>query len=191
MQIYLPQSQWLDTSTVLTVRTKGNPAALAAAVRNAVWSVDSNQPVAHVATMDQVIGTSIAPRRFAMTLFGIFAALALVLATVGLYGVLTHNVTTRTNEIGVRMALGAQGRHIVRLVIHEGLLMTALGTGIGLIGAAGLTQFLASQLFDVSPTDPMTFVGVTLLLVAVALLASYVPARRAARVDPIVALRYE
>ena len=191
MQIYLPQTQWLDSSTALVVRTTGDPLALAGAVRNAVWSVDSNQPISNTATMDRVIAISMAQRRFAMTLFGIFAGLALVLAAVGLYGVLTHNVSTRTNEIGVRIALGAQSGHIVRLVVNEGLVLTGIGIVIGLVGAAGLSRFLASQLFGVTSTDAMTFAGVPVLLAVVALLACYVPARRATRVDPMVALRYE
>ena len=191
MQIYLPQSQWLDSSTILAVRAKGDPGSLAGAVRNAVWSVDKNQPISNVATMDRVIATSMAQRRFAMTLFSIFAGLALVLAAVGLYGVLAHSVSTRTNEIGVRIALGAQGSDILRLVVNQGLFLTALGIAIGLAGAAGLTRFLQSQLFGVAPTDPVTFAAVPALLAAVALLACYVPARRATRVDPMVALRYE
>jgi putative ABC transport system permease protein len=191
MQVYLPQTQWLDSSTVLVVRTSGDPAALAGAVRNAIWSVDKDQPISNVATMVQVIGASMAERRFAMTLFSIFAGLALVLAAVGLYGVLAHSVSTRTNEIGVRIALGAQKASIYRLVLSQGLYLTALGIGIGVAGAAGLTRFLESQLFGVTATDPVTFAAVPALLAAVALLACYVPARRATRVDPMVALRYE
>jgi putative ABC transport system permease protein len=191
MQIYLPHSQWLDSSTVLAVRTKGDPGSLAGAVRDAIWSVDKNQPISKVATMDRVIATSMAQRRFAMTLFSIFAGLALVLAAVGLYGVLAHNVSTRTNELGVRIALGAQKGDILRLVVRQGLLLTAMGIAIGVAGALALTRFLASQLFGVTPTDPVTFAGVPMLLAAVALLACYIPARRATRVDPMVALRYE
>ena len=191
MQIYLPQSQWLDSDVTLVVRASGDAAALAGSVRNAAWSVDRNQPITNLATMGQVVAKSMGERRFTMLLFTVFAVIALALAAIGLYGVLAYSVSRRTNEIGLRIAIGAQRKDIFRLVVGQGLFLTALGIAIGVAAALGLTRFLASQLFGVTPTDPVTFAGVPALLAAVALLACYLPARRATRVDPMVALRYE
>ena len=141
--------------------------------------------------MDEVVNSSFAARRLAMILLGIFAALALALACVGIYGVISYLVGQRTHEIGIRMALGAQRRDILGMIIGEGARLAAIGAGIGIVAALGLTRLMASQLYGVSVTDPITFTGVAIILVGVALLACYIPARRAMRVDPMVALRYE
>jgi predicted permease len=152
----------------------------------------SNQQVVYAAqTMNEIISDSLAERRFSMILFGVFAGLALLLSSVGIYGVVSDIAGQRTQEIGVRVALGAQSGDVLRMVLGEGARMTAAGLLVGLLAAFGLTRLLANLLFGVSPTDPRTFIGVSLLLAAVALAACYVPARRATRVDPIVALRYE
>ena len=141
--------------------------------------------------MDDLVQKLIAPRRFKLGLLGSFAALALVLGAIGLYGVISYAVAERTHEIGVRMALGAKRKDVLRLVVGQGFKLALIGVAVGLGGALGLTRFLSSLLYDVRPTDPLTFGAVSFLLIAVALLASYIPARRATKVDPMVALRHE
>lgn len=175
----------------LLVRTDGDPMALAAAVRAAVWSVDADQPVASIRSMEEIFDAELANRNLQMMLVGGFAVLALVLASVGLYGVLSYAVAQRTTEIGVRIALGAERRNVIGAVLQSAVLLAASGIGIGIAAAFGATRLLSSFLFGVSPTDPITFGAVPALLLAVALLAAYVPARRAARVDPVEALRAE
>jgi putative ABC transport system permease protein len=190
-EIYIPYSQEPASSMSLVLRAAGNPLASLGAVRAAVREVDANQPVYDVATMEQRLWESIAPQRFNSLLVGVFAVVALGLGAVGLYGVLAYSVARRTHETGIRMALGARPSDILRQVVGQGVLLTAAGVVIGIAGALALTRLLVSLLYGVKPTDPVTFLAVSLLVVAVALLASYLPARRATKVDPMVALRYE
>jgi predicted permease len=175
----------------LIVKTKVEPMALAATVRKAVWDVDKDQPVSNIRSMEEVLSESIARQRFSMLLLGIFAAVALVLAAVGIYGVMSYSVTQRRNEIGIRMALGAQKSDVLKLTVGHGLKLVMIGVAFGLAGAFALTRLMSSLLFGVRATDPATFIAISVILVAVALLASYIPARRATKVDPLVALRYE
>ena len=174
----------------VVVRTASDPVALAAAVTDVIHKADSNLPVTHVMTMDGLLTDSISPRRFSATLVGVFAVLAVVLAAVGIYGVMSYTVSQRTQEIGVRMALGAQLTSVRRMILGQTLKLTLIGVALGLAGAFVVARFLTSLLFGVGVYDPLTFLGVAVLLVAVALAASYVPARRVMRVHPIVALRY-
>ena len=192
VQYYIPHPQMPQGSMFLAVRpSAGEAANLAGAVRGAVASIDRDLPVFRVTTMEQLVSDSLAQRRFSMLLLGSFAALAMVLAVIGLYGVMSYTVAQRTHEIGIRMALGAQPGNITTMVVGQGAKLAALGVVIGLTGAFLLTRVMSGLLFGVSATDPQTFAGVAVLLAGVALLACYIPARRATRVDPMVALRYE
>jgi putative ABC transport system permease protein len=173
------------------IRTSSDPASLTPAVADIIHKVDASLPVAQVMTMDDLLSSSVSPRRFSAVLIGIFAGLALLLAAVGIYGVMSYVVGQRTHEIGIRMALGAQPSDVRRLVVNRGVKLAVAGIAIGLAGVLALTRVLSSLLFGVRPTDPLTFAGVALLLTGVAMLACYVPAHRAMRVDPMVALRYE
>jgi putative ABC transport system permease protein len=175
----------------LVVRTAFDPLGIAAAVREVVHKVEPNLPVTHVMTMDGLLSNSVSTRRFSAVLIGIFAVLALLLAAVGIYGVMSYAVSQRTQEIGLRMALGAPAGSVRGMILGQMLRLTMLGVGIGLAGSFVVARFLASLLFGVGTYDPATFLGVAVLLVAVALSASYIPARRAMQVDPLVALRYE
>ena len=190
-EFYVPYLQSPGNSMQLAVLTATEPDSMVSAVRAQVRDVDPDQPLYHVATLQQVLSESLAPRRFNMLLLGIFAGIALTLATVGIYGVMAFSVTQRTHEIGIRMALGAERRNVLRLIVGQGLRLTLFGVVLGVAGAWALTSFLASFLFGVAPRDPATFALVSLALVAVSILACYIPARRATRVDPMVALRYE
>lgn len=190
-ETYVPYLQAPGNSMQLAVRAAANPDALVSAVRAQVRDIDPDQPLYHVSTMEQILSDSLAPRRFNMLLLGTFAAIALTLATVGIYGVMAFSVTQRTHEIGIRMALGAERREVLSLIVRQGLRLTLLGVVLGVAGAWALTRFLSSFLYGVHPRNPGTFVLVSLALVAVSILASYIPARRATRVDPMVALRYE
>ncbi len=178
-------------AVAVVLRTEGDPTAVMASVRHAVAEIDPREVVYNVQTMNEVVSNSFAARRLSMMLLGVFAALALVLACVGIYGVISYLVGQRTHEIGVRMALGAQQNDVLRLIIGHGARMALVGVAIGIVAAMGLTRLMANQLFGVSPHDPITFVGVAVLLIIVAVAACYIPARRAMRVDPIIALRYE
>lgn len=194
--IYVPFPQAIfghfgDWGMTLAVRTKSNPAPLIEAIRQQVSALDRTLPVYQVRTMEQVISESVAQRRSSMTLLTIFAVLALVLAVVGIYGVISYSVNQRTHELGIRVALGAGNPDILKLIIGQGLMLTLVGIGIGLIASFALTRFLSGMLFGVGATDPVTFIGVPLLLVLVAVLACYFPARKATKVDPMAALRYE
>jgi putative ABC transport system permease protein len=190
-QYYLPAAQRPQRSMFLVVRTAGDPAGLATAARAAVRAVDPDMPVFKVMTMQRVIEDTLVGRRFTAMLLVIFAAVALVLAAVGLYGVIAYAVSQRTHEIGIRMALGARVEDVVRMVVRQGLRLAAIGLLVGAVAALATTRFLASLLFGVGAADPMTFVVIPAILALVALVASWVPARRAARVDPMTALRGE
>jgi predicted permease len=191
-QMYLSyrQAGFFD-SRDLVVKTDVDPASMAATVRKAVWEIDKDQPVSNIQTMDQILAESIARQRFSMLVLAIFAAVALVLAGVGIYGVMSYSVAQRTHEIGIRMALGAQTGAVLKLAVGYGMKLVIVGIAIGLIAAFALTRVMSTLLFGVTATDPTTFTLISLLLIAVAVLASYVPARRATRVNPIIALRYE
>jgi putative ABC transport system permease protein len=190
-QAYFPYTQNAAQSMFLAVRTSGDPASMANSVRSAIWSIDSEQPVSQINAMESLVSNSVAQARFNTLLLGLFASIAMILAAVGVYGVMNYSVSQRTHEIGIRMALGAARRDILSLVLRQGITLAATGVGIGLAGAYLVTRLMESLLFGVSATDFTTFAGVALMLVLVAVLASYIPARRATRVDPIVALRYE
>ena len=179
------------TAVAVVLRTQGDPSAVMGSVRRAVEETDPREVIYGVETMDEVVSNSFAARRLSMILLGVFAGLALMLACVGIYGVISYVVGQRTHEIGVRMALGAQRADVLRLILGEGIRMALIGVGIGVAAAFGLTRLMANQLFGVSAHDPRTFAGVALLLTLVAILACYLPARRAMKVDPMEALRYE
>ena len=192
--VYEPFSQsderWRRFMT-LVIRARDASPGLVAEVKEQIWSLDSQIPVSDVHAMDELIAVSLAQQRFNMLLLGLFAALALILAAVGIYGAMAYAVNQRTHEIGIRTALGAQRRDVLRLVMRDGAKIAFFGIASGIAGALALTRLMASLLFEVKPTDPATFAGVALLLALVALAACYIPARRAMRVDPMVALRYE
>jgi putative ABC transport system permease protein len=190
-QIYAPFSQNPFWAITLGVRTHGDPAQLSATVREQVRALDPALPVEDIKPMTEVIAESIAEPRFRTTLLGLFAATALLLAAVGIYGVISYNTGRRTREIGIRVALGAQRRDVLQLVLREGAFLGAAGVAFGVAGSAALAHFLASLVFDTSTTDPVIYLSVAALLFGVALLACYIPARRAMRVDPMIALRYE
>lgn len=190
-EIYWPYSRAGGGRMSVVLRTEGDPRSLVATARAAVRALDPHQPVHGVMTMEQRLAGSYAPRRSSMLLLGIFAVLALMLAAVGIYGVMSYAVAQRTHEIGIRMALGARAGDVLKLVVVHGLVLTLTGAVIGLTAALGLTKLMSSMLYEVSATDPLTFVLTATLLVVVALLACYLPARRATKVDPLVALRYE
>lgn len=195
MQIYSLHSQGLQigvsNNMMLAVRTSSDPATLVAPIREQVWSLDKDQPVAKVATMENVLSDSLARRRFIMILLGAFAAMALTLATVGIYGVISYSVIQRGREIGIRMALGAERRSVLMLIMKQGMALVLSGIAIGLAGAYLLTRLIASLLYGVSTSDPVTFIVTPLILATVALLAISIPAQKATKVDPLRALRHQ
>jgi putative ABC transport system permease protein len=193
-EIFVPYLQALPPlplSANFVVRTEGNPSAFAGLLRSAVQAVDRNQAVSNMQTLDEVIASSSSPQWFRMLVLGLFALLALVLAAVGVFGVMAYSVSQRTHEIGVRVALGAKPGDILSLAVGQGMTVAGIGLGVGIAGSASLTHFLSGFLYGVRPTDLVTFLSAAALLAGAALLACYLPARKAARVDPLVALRDE
>jgi putative ABC transport system permease protein len=170
-------------------RASGDPASLAAAIRGQVLAIDKDQPVTAIRTVNEVIASTTAPRRFNTLLLAIFAAVALALAVTGVYSVISYSVTQRTQEVGVRMALGARPGDVIRLILKQGLALTLIGVAAGVLGALAAARAMSRLLYGVTATDPATFAAISLLLAIVALLACYLPARRATKVDPLVALR--
>ncbi len=193
MQMYVPHQQWPfpDGLMVFVIRAASTPTAISSAAQQAIHSIDATQPISRIMTLESYVGLSVQGRRFALILIGAFAAVALALSVVGIYGVTTYSVAQRTREIGIRIALGGQRGELLGLLLRQGMRLVVFGVIAGVIASVALTRFLATMLFDVQPTDPLTFASVVLLLVAVSAAACFLPARRAMRVDPMVALRYE
>jgi putative ABC transport system permease protein len=190
-EIYAPHTQAPQPTMTIVVRTTSDPLSLVNAMRGQVAAVDKDQPVYDVKTMDQYLAESVAQPRFRTMLLAVFAVVALILATIGIYGVISHSVSQRTHELGIRIALGAQPRDLFKLVVGQGMLLAAEGIAIGLIASIYLTRIMSGLLFGVSTTDPTAFIAIPLLLIGVAFVASYLPARKAMKVDPIVALKHE
>ena len=191
LEVYVPLRQDPTSGMALVVKSGADPAALTSAIREAVQSIDKDEPIRAIVTMKELVSDSVATRRMTLLLLGLFSSLALILGAIGIYGVISYSVAQRTHEIGIRLALGAPRRDVFRLVVGQGLKLAGIGISIGVVGAFGLARLMSSLLYGISATDFETFAGVSVLLAVVALLACYVPARRAMRVDPTVALRYE
>jgi len=190
MQMYFSYKQLGQlVANALIVRTSVDPLSLATPVRNAIWSVDKDQPVANIDSMENIVAGAVARQRFSMLLLAIFAALALVLAAVGIYGVMSYTVAQQTREIGIRIALGAKRGDVLKMTVKQAIKLVGLGLAIGLPSAFILTRVMSTLLFGISATDPITFLGISLVVLVVALLASYIPALRATKVDPMIALR--
>jgi putative ABC transport system permease protein len=190
-ELYMPYDQQPEPGMALMIRHSGADAAVASAVRNEVLALDKNQPVYSIRKLDSVLSESVATPRFRTLLLGVFAGMALLLAAVGIYGVISYAVSQRTQEIGIRMALGAQAADVLKLVVKGGMTLALIGVVLGLAGSFALTRLMTTLLFGVKPTDATTFATVSVGLIAVALFACFIPAWRATKVDPIVALRYE
>jgi putative ABC transport system permease protein len=191
LEVYLPYRQSAQNHMNLVVRSGMDPAALTSAIRGAIAAIDKDQPMFAISTMTDLISASVSTNRLTLILLGSFGALALVLASIGIYGVISYSVTQRTHEIGVRMALGAARADVLRMVMAHGVKISGIGVAIGLAASFGLMRLIVKLLYSVSAADPLTFSGVGMALLVVAMLACYVPARRTLRVDPITALRYE
>jgi putative ABC transport system permease protein len=189
--MYVPFAQFPMRGMGIVVRSPADSAALTGAIRNAIWSVDAEQPVSKIRPLETIIAEQYAGYHVVTELMGFFSILGLFLGAIGIYGVMAFMVTQRTHEIGIRLTLGAQPHDILRRVVGHGLWLAAVGIAVGVVGALAMTRLLAFMLAGVSPRDPLTFTGVALLIAAVAVAACYIPARRAMRVDPMVALRYE
>jgi putative ABC transport system permease protein len=189
--VYMPLPELIYPFMTLVLRTDGDPASLAPAVRRAIREIDPDQPISDVRTMHQVMAEWVGRDRFNTLLLAVFAGLATLLAAVGIFGVMSYSVTLRTREIGLRMALGAQPGEVLKVILKQGLVLTAIGIVLGVAGALALTRLMSGLLFEVGSTDPATFAAIVLLFAFVALIACYLPARRATRVNPLIALRYD
>ena len=189
--MYVPYAQYAPPTMNLVVRTIGSPVSLETAIYGAARAIDKDETLSAFRSLDDIVESSVAQPRFSSFLLGMFAALALALAAVGLYGIVAYSVTQRTNEIGVRMALGAKQKDVLTMILAEGMRLAMAGLAIGVVGSLAFDRFLASMLYGVKRSDPITFMSVSVALMGVAVLAGYIPARRAAKVDPMVALRYE
>src|SRR5581483_1653908 len=189
--IYQPYTQQPTSTMYLVVKTESNPTGMLPAVTAEIRKLNPDTPIYDVHTMEQRLSDSLAQRRFSMLLLLLFSALALILATVGIYGVMSYSVTQRTHELGIRVALGAQQKTILGMIVKHGLTLTLIGIGAGLLVAYSLTRVMTGLLYGVSPTDSLTFILISLVLTATGLLACFIPARRATKVDPMIALRYE
>jgi putative ABC transport system permease protein len=191
LEVYVPFRQSPDDHMNLVVKSGIDPAALTTAIRGVVSSIDKDQPIFAIVTMRQLVEDSVATRRITLILLGLFSTLALLLAAVGIYGVISYSVAQRTREIGIRIALGAQSGDVLRMILGQGAKIVAAGVAAGILASFGLTRLMAKLLFSVSAADPLTFAAVAIVLVVVAMLACYIPARRTLRVDPAITLRYE
>jgi putative ABC transport system permease protein len=191
IQVYIPHAQYGNDSMILVVRSASDPVNYTSAVRQQISVMDKDLAVSDIASLEQVLSVSVGERRFSTVLLGVFAGLGLLLASVGVYGILSYSVAQRMPEFGIRLALGATRKDVLALVLRQGCRLAILGVAVGGLAALALTRLMSSLLFEISPSDPSTFGGVALVLGAVALVATYVPARRATKVDPMVALRYE
>jgi putative ABC transport system permease protein len=190
-EVYLPFQQNPGLNLTLVARTTSDPKAFAGAVRREVSALDKDLPVSNMKFMDEIIGKSVAQPRVYALLLGIFAGLALILASIGIYGVMSYSVTQRIHEIGIRMALGARPIDVLKLIVRQGLVLALIGVFLGVIASLALTRVLASQLYGVTPTDPVTFTTISVLLILVAVIACSIPAMRATKVDPMIAVRHE
>jgi putative ABC transport system permease protein len=188
-EVYFPYFQAVAPSMSIVVRTTSNPLGALSSVKSQIQTIDKNLPMDDAETMQQLLSMSTSGRRFNTLLLSLFAMLAVLLAMVGIYGVMSYSVTQRTHEIGIRIAVGAQTSDVFRIVIGQGMLLALIGVGLGLVGAFALTRLMTTMLFGVEPTDPLTFISLAALLIGVGLVACYVPGRRATRIDPLVALR--
>jgi len=191
LEVYRPLVQGSPDEMDLIVKSRIEPASLTSSIRGVLASIDRDQPISSISTMDQLVQQSVGSRRVTLVLLGLFSGLALLLSGIGIYGVISYSVAQRTREIGIRMALGAGQEEVMKMILLQGARIAAAGLIIGMLAAFGLTRYLATLLFSVSPGDPSTFAMVALVLALVALLACYIPARRTLRVDPMTALRYE
>jgi putative ABC transport system permease protein len=190
-QFYLPDTQFGSYSMTLVARTDGDPINYVSIIRNEILKIDAEQPAFDIATLEEVLGDSIAVHRFSMILLAVFALLALLLASAGIYAVISYLTTRRTHEIGIRLALGAQQHNVLTMILRQGLLLSFIGAAVGLIAAAVLARLTSSLLFNIKSYDPLTYIGIAVLLIAVAAVACCIPAIRATKVDPMIALRYE
>jgi putative ABC transport system permease protein len=191
VQGYFPFAQVPSGGMTVVIKGSSDPNQLISSVRSAIKAIDPDQPIYSPRTMNEIRAESVAGDRLNLTLLSLFAGIALVLAIVGIYGVMSYSVTQRTHEIGIRMAIGARPRDVFRMILGQGMKLALIGVGVGLLLAFALTRLMATMLFGVEPTDATTFTGISILLISVALLACYLPGRRATKVEPTISLRYE